>query len=84
MCRHLVRKLSVPFFLGGGTNYIPDDEVHESPSHGNFVNEHLWGGTAQPCVRCILDRVKVRVLAYPERIFRKESVVDIAGTEPNA
>jgi hypothetical protein len=63
---------------------VPDNEVHKGPAHDNLVKERLRIDTAQSCESCILDRIEVRILAYPQGILGEQSMVDFTSAEPNA
>ena len=63
---------------------VPDGEVHEGFAYDDLVKERLRIDVAQSRKICILDRIKVWILAYPQGIFGEQSMVDITSTDPNA
>ena len=63
---------------------VPNNEVHKGLAHDDLVKEHLRIDAAQSRKSCILDRIKVWILAYPQSIFGEQPMVDITNADPNA
>lgn len=69
---------------GGMGSCAPDNEVYKGPAYDDLVQEHLGIDVAQSCESCFLDRIEVRIPAYPQGILGEQSMVDITSAEPNA